>query len=216
MIANAAAPRRLRTPPFLLRGAGLALLGVGFLFGAILCTALIAPACCGPIPWVGDSSAVQWRTLAAAWLLTTGLYMALYWRWLRLSNSLVGVAALPLVASLLLTACSWPYLVVADALAGGEPVRYHGVVTDTWKRHERTTLHGLTLRDGASGATVRLRISLRDYERMRIGDRADCRYRRGRIGSPFRWRWDAGEACSYQLQGAVTGAPSMSRDDEVR
>lgn len=183
-------------PPVMLRGGVLGALTLAFLFGAFVCAALVAPACCSAGPWIGDSSDTQLRWLAAAWLLATGLYTIRYRRWLRRRYSRWHLMAMPLLASLALVICSWPYLVVADALAGTEAVRYHGEVTDKWLHRSRTTTYGIVVRDDLSGEKAKLRVFIREYEALQVGDRAQCDYRRGRLGLVFSWRWEEKRACA--------------------
>lgn len=192
MIVIATAPRSHRAPPEILRSLGLLLLVAPFFLGALVCMALIDPACCD----VGNDLSLLY--LYVPWLLLACAYTARYWHWMSkgksIGYSLVAVAAI----SLLLAGFTGPYVYMANALSGNRPVHYEGFVTGKWYTRGRSSTYAMVLRDEALARKVSIRISKPDFDALKAGDRAACDFLVGGFGIAYRWRLASGPDCTFR------------------
>lgn len=179
-----------------LRQGPLGLLVLGYFVGALLCLLFVDPACCRFDP-AEPAPARVWGGLLGFWLSLAAFSLVRHWRsWSKRSPVWAALLA-PFALAALLAVLTYPYLYAVDAVAGSQAVTYRGEVTGRWTRDGRSTLYGMRLRDARSGRELSLKIDKRQYDALRIGDRAVCEYRRGRMGFYFRWRFGAAPRCRF-------------------
>lgn len=174
-----------------------ALLVFAYFIGALLCLSFVDPACCRFEPDGPVGQRILWWLLAP-WLALASVSLFVQWRWWRRGSSWWAAVLAPFVLAVLLAAFTWPYLQAVNAVAGSRPASFGGEVVGRWRSAGRASIHGMRLRDTRSGALVSLRIDKREYDALRVGDRAVCDYRRGRLGFYFRWRFFAPQGCRFE------------------
>lgn len=143
----------------------------------------------------GFHEAFAW--LLAPWLLIVGAFTFRYWSWLRSGRPGWRGPLLAVVMGPMLTLTSAPYLLLINSFADHGWAVYRGPVVEKHITRGRSRAAVVTIRDTGGRGELSIALAMADYERVRIGQSMQCRYRVGVLRIPFRWRRaDSGTACA--------------------
>jgi hypothetical protein len=143
----------------------------------------------------GYHEAFAW--LWAPWLLVVAVFTARYWAWLRSGRPGWRGPLLAVVMWPMLMLASAPYVLLINSFADHGWAVYRGSVIDKHITGGRSRASVVTVRDTGGRGELSVALAPADYERVRIGQIMQCRYRIGVLRIPFRWRRaDSGPVCA--------------------
>lgn len=127
-------------------------------------------------------------------------YLRRYRHWFALRRESRGqVALFVLTVSGLMALMSMSLAMQFNAFGAQASRTWNGRVADRWCSSGRTREY-LVVIESEGEAPIRVALDYRQFRELRVGDRARCTYRIGRLGWAFRWRRSDPRACAFQFR----------------